>query len=210
MLIISGFDGPCNMNTPLAHEALVRSLEFGLDDAKCPALRDGVWDDFDLRDTAERFCLKLLKDMTQKYDTNLLVRAKFVEKWLSKQDWGNTPEDVKENFKSYLETKKNKLCFIVNRIQATKGGLKALEKCGLVDKQSSRNSIRELPDIMMEDVIGDAPLERQPRRAREHSIEEQRLRRQHREAMVLNDGSRPLAREDIIEREYNVASLLRP
>lgn len=198
------------MNTPLAHEALVRSLEFGLDDAKCPALRDGVWDDFDLRDTAERFCLKLLKDMTQKYDTNLLVRAKFVEKWLSKQDWGNTPEDVKENFKSYLETKKNKLCFIVNRIQATKGGLKALEKCGLVDKQSSRNSIRELPDIMMEDVIGDAPLERQPRRAREHSIEEQRLRRQHREAMVLNDGSRPLAREDIIEREYNVASLLRP
>ncbi|CAK7568155.1 MAG: hypothetical protein SEPTF4163_006138 [Sporothrix epigloea] len=41
----------------------------------------------------------------------------------------------------------------------------------------------------------------QPRPPRQSSREEQRIRRQHREAMVLNDGSRPLQRDDIIERD---------
>jgi hypothetical protein len=39
-------------------------------------------------------------------------------------------------------------------------------------------------------------------RARWQTDEEQRLRRQHREAMVLNDGTRPLRRGDIIEPEH--------
>ncbi|CAK7266323.1 hypothetical protein SEPCBS57363_002032 [Sporothrix epigloea] len=41
----------------------------------------------------------------------------------------------------------------------------------------------------------------QPRPPRQSSREEQRIRRQHREAMVLNDGTRPLQRDDIIERD---------
>jgi len=39
------------------------------------------------------------------------------------------------------------------------------------------------------------------RRPRDQSSEEEHLRRRHREAMVLNDGTRPLGRGDIIERE---------
>lgn len=42
---------------------------------------------------------------------------------------------------------------------------------------------------------------RQPRPPSQSSREEQRIRRQHREAMVLNDGTRPLRRDDIFERE---------
>ncbi|ERS98600.1 hypothetical protein HMPREF1624_05387 [Sporothrix schenckii ATCC 58251] len=42
---------------------------------------------------------------------------------------------------------------------------------------------------------------RQPRPPIQSSREEQRIRRQHREAMVLNDGTRPLRRDDIFERE---------
>jgi hypothetical protein len=64
---------------------------------------------------------------------------------------------------------------------------------------------KELPDstetVLMEYSAGSEPL---VLRAREHSVEEQRLRRQHREAMVLNDGTRPLGREDIIERDHGV------
>jgi hypothetical protein len=42
-------------------------------------------------------------------------------------------------------------------------------------------------------------------RARPHngSAEETERRRRRREAMVLNDGDRPIAREDIIQREGN-------
>jgi hypothetical protein len=39
------------------------------------------------------------------------------------------------------------------------------------------------------------------RRRRDQSSEEEHIRRRHREAMVLNDGTRPLGRGDIIQRE---------
>jgi len=39
------------------------------------------------------------------------------------------------------------------------------------------------------------------RRRRDQSSEEEHIRRRHREAMVLNDGTRPLGRDDIIQRE---------
>jgi hypothetical protein len=39
------------------------------------------------------------------------------------------------------------------------------------------------------------------KRRRDHSSEEEHIRRRHREAMVLNDGTRPLGRGDIIQRE---------
>lgn len=163
------------------------------------------WDEYFLRDTAERFCLKFLQELTSKYGANTLVKAKFVEKWLAKQSWGDSPDKRKKNFKAYMDVRNNRVADIVSKIGQCGRGLRALEKSGLVDKDNSRRRIRELPDILMEvgDVIGEAPpTDRQLRRAREHSAEERRLRRQHREAMVLNDGTRPLAREDIIERDH--------
>jgi hypothetical protein len=39
------------------------------------------------------------------------------------------------------------------------------------------------------------------RRRRDQSSEEKYLRRRYREAMVLNDGTQPLRRDDIIQRE---------
>lgn len=35
----------------------------------------------------------------------------------------------------------------------------------------------------------------------EHSEEEEHMRRRHRQAMVINDGTRPLSRGDIFQRE---------
>ncbi|KAJ6785005.1 hypothetical protein PWT90_03690 [Aphanocladium album] len=200
-----GFDGLSKLNTPKAYSALVRSLEQSLEDAELPVVTNMHWDEYFLRDTAERFCLKFLQELTGKYGANLLVKAKFVEKWLVKQKWGDTPEMRKSNFSAYKNVRNNRIVDIVTRVEQCRRGLRALERSGLVDRDNSRRRMRELPDLLMEvgDVIGEAPpTDIQLRRAREHSAEERRLRRQHREAMVLNDGTRPLAREDIIERDH--------
>lgn len=191
------------LHTPTAYSAIVRSLELSLHDSSRLSLRETHWDNYYLRDTAEKLCLQFLKELTFKHDANPLVKACFVEKWLCKQDWGNTPEEIQENFKSYMETKENQMSNIIIRVRTTRRGLKALVKCGLIHKALSRGNMRELTDVIMEDDFSDIPLQRQSRRTREHSAEERRLRRQHREAMVLNDGSRPLAREDIIERDHD-------
>jgi hypothetical protein len=42
------------------------------------------------------------------------------------------------------------------------------------------------------------------RRRRDQNSEEDVIRRRHREAMVLNDGTRPLGRDDIIQRSTTV------
>lgn len=200
--MIIGYDGIEKLHKPYAYAAIVRSLEFSLGDADRPPLRDAFWDEYYLRDSAEKLCLKFLQELVFKHNAHLLIQAKFIEKWLSKQDWGDMPEDILENFKSYSETKDNKISYLIRRIQNSRRGLKALERCGLVNKANTATT-HDIPDLMVDEFIGDVPLERQPRRDREHSAEERRLRRQHREAMVLNDGTRPLAREDIIERGHN-------
>ena len=205
MLTEAGLDGLSKLNDPKAYSALVRSLELSLDDTDRLNMTDIHWDEYELRDAAERLCLKFLQQLTRKYGADMLIRAQFVEKWLVKQDWGDGAEERRKNFKTYVEVKSNRLVDIVNCIGRCRRGLQAFEKAGLVDKNSSRRRMRELPDLLMEvgDVIGDPlVIERQHRRGREHSVEERRLRRQHREAMVLNDGTRPLAREDIIERDH--------
>lgn len=147
-----------------------------------------------------------IHELLTKYGTNALIKAKFVEKWLAKQKWGADPDARRRNFKAYVDLKDNRLVEIIDRIKHSKRGLKALERAGLIDKDNSRRRIRELPDIIMEieeEVVRESsPGNRVRRPMRETSIEEQRLRRQHREAMVLNDGTRPLGREDIIERDH--------
>jgi hypothetical protein len=185
----------------------VRSLELSLEDAELPDLTNNHWDEYYLRDMAERFCLMFIHELITKYGPNGLVKAKFVEKWLAKQKWGDGLDARRHNFKAYLDLKDNRLVEIVDRIKRSKRGLKALERVGLIDKDNSRRRMRELPDIIMEIeeevVVDGAPSNRVRRPMRETSVEEQRLRRQHREAMVLNDGTRPLGREDIIERDHD-------
>ena len=190
----------------------MRSLELSLKDSEPPDLSNAHWDEYYLRDMAERFCLMFILELTNKYGATMLIKAKFVERWLAKQDWGEEPVERRRRFKEYMDLKSNRLVDIVSRIKHVKRGLRALERAGLIDKDSSRRRIRELPDVVMEieeEIVMEQPAEQpadeaadqQARRAGEHSAEERRLRRQHREAMVLNDGSRPLGREDIIERD---------
>ncbi|KAF4996910.1 hypothetical protein FGRMN_4231 [Fusarium graminum] len=201
-----GLDGLSKLNNATAYSALVSSLELSLNDTERPDLTDSHWDEYYLRDMAERFCLMFVLELVNKYGAVMLVKARFVEKWLAKQDWGDTPEERRRNFKDYMALKANRIVEIVDRIKESRRGLRALEKAGLIDKENSRRRIRELPDLIMEieEEAGNLPLvEPRATRTREHSAEEQRLRRQHREAMVLNDGTRPLAREDIIEREHS-------
>ncbi|QPH01337.1 hypothetical protein C2857_005536 [Epichloe festucae Fl1] len=202
-----GLDGLSQLNNDKAYSALVRSLELSLKDTELPDLTNYHWDEYYLRDMAERFCLMFVHELINKYGASALVKAKFVERWLAKQRWGEAPEARRHNFKSYMDLRSNRIVDIVDRIKHSKRGLRALEKAGLIDKSNARRRIRELPDIIMEpeeQITADNDSGVQTRRPiREHSVEEQRLRRQHREAMVLNDGTRPLGRGDIIEREHD-------
>lgn len=202
--IVIGNEGLARLHDERAYSALVRCMELCMESTDLPTVTDIHWDEYYLRDMGERFCLMFLTELINKYGATMLVKAKFVEKWLSKQDWGSTGEERRRNFKDYTDLRNNRITDIINRIKHSRRGLRALEKAGLIDKESSRRRMRELPDLLMEveeEIVGEQAGEQQSRRTREHSAEEQRLRRQHREAMVLNDGTRPLGREDIIERD---------
>ncbi|RCI15186.1 hypothetical protein L249_6944 [Ophiocordyceps polyrhachis-furcata BCC 54312] len=196
-----GLEGLSRLNNEKAMSALVRCLELSLEDVEPPDLSNSHWDEYYLRDMAERFCLMFVLELVNKYGAGLLIKANFVERWLAKQKWGDDTKERRRRFKEYMEFKTNRIVDIVSSIKHSKRGLRALEKASLIEKANSRRHMRELPDLVMEEeavVVGD----QLARRAREHSAEERRLRRQHREAMVLNDGTRPLGRQDIIEREH--------
>ncbi|KAK8930373.1 hypothetical protein H634G_01097 [Metarhizium anisopliae BRIP 53293] len=198
-----GLDGLAQLNNDKAYSALVRSLELSLEDAEPPDLTNSHWDEYYLRDMAERFNLMFIHELITKYPSVALIKARFVEKWLAKQKWGDDPVARRDNFKAYMHLKDNRLVDIVDKLKRSRRGLRALEQAGLID--DSRQQIRN-PDMIMEideEIVGESPsVNRILRPMRETSVEEQRLRRQHREAMVLNDGTRPLGREDIIERDH--------
>ncbi|OAA43223.1 hypothetical protein NOR_04590 [Metarhizium rileyi] len=198
-----GFDGLAQLNNERAYTALVRSLELSLRDTEPPDLTNNHWDEYYVRDMSERFCLMFIHELISKYGSNALIKAKFVEKWLAKQKWGEDPAARIHNFKAYMDLKDNRLVEVVDRIKSSKRGLRALEQAGLIN--NSRRLTRTTDVIMEieEEIVGEAgPVNRVRRPMRETSAEEQRLRRQHREAMVLNDGTRPFGREDIIERDH--------
>ena len=186
-----------------AYSALVRSLELSLTDTDRPSLANSHWDEYYLRDMAERFCLMFVLELITKYGADMLVKAGFVEKWLVKQDWGSGVPERHRNFWEYKHLKSNRIVDIINGIMHSRRGLEALRKAELVVGQHKRGDATN--------GVGDGTGSRRPPseeaqipRAREHSAEEERLRRQRREAMVLNDGTRPLRRDDIIEREYEL------
>ncbi|KAK6227076.1 Cytoskeleton-associated protein [Colletotrichum higginsianum IMI 349063] len=209
-------EGLSKLHTWRAYTALVRSLELSLDDVEQAKLDDKYWDEYYLRDMAERFCLMFVLELITKYGADMLVKARFVEKWLAKQHWGDDEAERQENFTYYMEHKNNRIVDIVTRIAHTTQGAQAILACGLVSK--TRPGINPDPNLSgftvvlqstlcnVDNVDGDEEglhAVGQVPRAQEHSAEEQRLRRQHREAMVFNDGTRPIGREDIIERNQD-------
>ncbi|KAI8965966.1 hypothetical protein F5Y11DRAFT_343958 [Daldinia sp. FL1419] len=208
------YQEPLNMlNTQRGYSALVRSLELCVTDVKHEKLDDPLYDEYYLRDIGERRCLLLVSRLVHAYGVDKLIEAGFVEKWLARQPWGETDEERQTNFSMYLDRRKNRISDICFHLKTTKAGRKALYKAKLAtktrrSKRDRSNRIKVVLEIDLDEVELDeatraelAP-ELTPR-LNDQSAEGQRLRRRHREAMVLNDGTHSLGRSDIIEREHD-------
>ncbi|KAJ2992552.1 hypothetical protein NUW58_g2123 [Xylaria curta] len=198
------------LNTPKGYSAIVRSLELSLDDVEHDILDDPLYDEYYLRDIGEQRCLLLVTVLIHYYGVEKLIAAKFIEKWLAKQPWGDTDEARRKNFALYMDRKKNRISDICLQLRASKAGRKALVKAKLATKlrKSKRDrsaNIKVVLEISMgndDSTVEASQIELVPR-VNDQSAEEQRLRRRHREAMVLNDGTHSLGRGDIIEREHD-------
>lgn len=190
-------------NTPRAYAAFVRALEHCLTDrAPLEKLNDKYFDEYPIRDMAEKVPIIFLAQLMQKYGADQVIQAGFVEKWLAKQYWGDTPEERLKNFYEY-KYKQNRISEIIAKIGQSPKGRDALVKAGLLPKGVHDGfGLFASPPFIDAELVENDNSEAVPRHL-EQSPEEQRLRHRHREAMVLNDGTRPLGRSDIIEREHD-------
>ncbi|KAK9421681.1 hypothetical protein SUNI508_05611 [Seiridium unicorne] len=206
------------LNSPEGYYAIVRSLEHSLGDRERNNMNDLVWDEYHLRDVNERRCIMLVQQLVHRYTTSTrqLVRAKFVEKWLAKQGWGDTDEERHTNFTTYAHRRRNRLSDVCSQLLRTKDGRKALRESKLIGKGrgsprdgSESGGIKVILEISMQNEDENGEIQQENFQAEivprfmEQSDEEQRRRRRHREAIVLNDGTHSLGRGDIIEREHD-------
>ena len=117
-----------------------------------------------------------------------------------------------------MDSRDNRVSEIVKHIIGCRIGRATLVKTGLIT-QSTREIIegqgsqaRRLSYVLPIYVATDDSDENADRpvgvRPQEQSAEEQRLRHRHREAMVFNDGTRPLNSEDIIQRDHGSPTLV--
>lgn len=179
------------------YSALVRSLEIGLNDVECPKLDDPYWDEYFFRDMAERTALYLLTQLIQKNGADTLVKAKFVERWLAKQNWGDTETEIQKNFETYKNNRRrNPIHSIIDSVVSTPGGPAALQRAGLVPREETAPYRGEVWGITFS-TAGRGSGNGGPRDS-ELSAEE--LRRLRREAFVFNDGTRPVSGQDIVQR----------
>ncbi|ETS86593.1 hypothetical protein PFICI_00421 [Pestalotiopsis fici W106-1] len=211
------------LNTPEAYQAIIKSLEQSANDRERNDINDPLWDEYHLRDVNERRCLALLQQLLSRYtrSAKFLVEARFVEKWLVKQGWGETEEEYHTNFTLYVRRRKNRLSDICMQLLRSKDGRKALRESKLLQKGKSRGSPLNDADnggvkvilefnVQNEDENGQIWQENYQAelipRVMSQTDEEQRRRRRHREAIVLNDGTHSLGRADIIEREHDTGA----
>ncbi|KAI2638150.1 hypothetical protein GGS21DRAFT_509966 [Xylaria nigripes] len=198
------------LHTPKGYSAIVRSLELSLGDVEHEKLDDPLYDEYQLRDICEQRCLTLISILMHQHGVEKIVEAGFVERWLAKQPWGDTDEERRKNFALYVDRKKNRISDICLYLRVSKAGRKALVAAKLAtklrrpkrEKSSNIRVVHEISVVNEADSTTDAS-QGFMARAHEQSTEEQRLRRRHREAMVLNDGTHSLGRSDIIEREQD-------
>lgn len=201
------------LHNPKAYLAFVRSLELCVGDVEYEKLDDKYFDEYPFRDAAEKMCLMFILQLIIKYDAKELIMARFVEKWLARQAWGDTDEERRSLFAQYMEHKRNRITDICQKLQESRLGRQALEKAKLLPEGSRAESKVGFRLLMSADLM---PLSvdaeeyarteeeyalaqgLQPR-VMEQSAEEQRLRHNHRHTMVWNDGTHPLGRDDIIQ-----------
>ena len=150
--------------------------------------------------------------------------------WTAPSD--NDDDDARRrNFSEYLKRCKNRISDIGQHLVETRSGRRALVRARLLarskrtrrgdrDRDRDRSEhIKVVLEISMADGDGEGDTIQiettsaaaagsgsgpsRPRVRGDQSAEEQRLRRRHREAMVLNDGTHPPGHYDIIEREHD-------
>ena len=194
------------LSTEKAYSAIIRCLELSLDPDQ-EVLDNETWDDYPLRDMAEKMCLMFLDQLSTHYGPDPLIYSKFVERWLSKQNWGRTEEDRQHNFHIYMAYKNNKIRRLAEMVRRSVTGRSVLVKCGLMSQEEADDFAADQADNVNMDTSGDRynllvsiNMGRTPR-AQETSAEEQRIRHRNREAIVMNDGTRPIGRDDIIHRD---------
>ncbi|PQE20930.1 cytoskeleton-associated protein [Rutstroemia sp. NJR-2017a BBW] len=189
------------VHKPKTYSALVKSLEYSLTDYEHNPY-DPEWDNWHLRDVAEQGCLIILGQLVHKFDVEELINAGFVERWLVKEPWGGEGDEGRQGKFMDSLSKENRLNQILLRLFRHKGGRRRLEEAKLLPPRPALEK-----EQMTTDGVDDAAMEDfegmfvESRRPRDQSMAEEHLRRRHREAMVLNDGTRPLGRDDIIQRE---------
>jgi hypothetical protein len=194
------------LDKPKTYTALVKSLEYSLEDYEHTTY-DKQWDNWQLRDALEQECLLLLSQLVEKFGVQGLIKAKFVERFLAKEPWGKDDRERQINFLESLRTR-NQLNELTLPLIRDVNGRSQLCKTKLLplDFEWDLPSPR---DVRMTNGEGTAGEEWEGmlvegRRRRDQSSEEDVIRRRHREAMVLNDGTRPLGRDDIIQRSTTI------
>jgi hypothetical protein len=210
------------LNTPEAYSAIVGSLEHSLNDKERNNINDPLWDEYQLRDVNERRCIMLIQQLLHRYTSSVrqLVQARFVEKWLVKQGWGDTDEEWQDNFTSYVKRRKNRLSDVCAQLLRAKDGRRALRQCKLIPGKGhgtplsgpENGGIKVILEISLQNEDENGEIQQEnfqaelvPRNLTQ-TDEEQRRRRRHREAIVLNDGTHSLGRGDIIERERDTGT----
>jgi hypothetical protein len=191
------------INAPKTYAALVKSLEYSVTDYEHNEY-DSEWDNWHLRDVVEQGCLLVLGHMVDKFGVEGLVKSRFVARWLTKEPWGGADEEERQNNFMDSLTRQYRLTQICLLLYRDLLGRKQLEEAKLLPVTKMANgdgeASRDTRMINGEGTAGE-DFNVEGRRRRDQSSEEEHLRRRHREAMVLNDGTRPLGRGDIIERE---------
>ena len=198
------------LHTWKAYTALVRSLELCLEPNQEELDPDRSWDEYPLRDMAEKLPLMFICQLAGRFGAELLVKAKFVEKWLAKQNWGAGRSST---FMDYGEHKRNRISEIMHMLMGIQSGRAALAEAGLLPQgpvahhgdETGGNGENDEND----ENDGPSATERAFNLFNSRNgvdgeddarvLHENRLRR-NREAMVFSDGSHPLTHDDIIQR----------
>ncbi|TAQ86546.1 hypothetical protein B7494_g5146 [Chlorociboria aeruginascens] len=211
MIMLFNNSTVAKFDKPKTYSALVRSLEFSIKDYEHNTY-DPDWDNWHLRDAAEKLCLEALEVLADNCGVEGLVKSRFIDRWLAKEPWGGSDDEGRQlNFMDSL-SKSNHLSSLALPLFKHKLGRRQLENAKLLPASlipspaapilqlyTSRTNETSREDTAGEDFEGMFVGEN--RRRRDQSSGGEHLRRRNREAMVLNDGTRPLERGDIIERE---------
>lgn len=193
------------INKPSTYAALVKSLEYSVTDYNHNKY-DPEWDNWPLRDVVEQGCLLVLCQLADKCGVDGLLRSRFVERWLTKEPWGEDEYDRQKNFAESMG-KDNRLNEILVPIFRDRRGQIQLGNAKLIPQEVvaalGKDDGEPVEDPMdTENYEGSMFVDSRRRRERQTWADDN-LRRRHREAMVLRDGvdTRPLERGDIIQRE---------